>query len=83
MLFPCFYVENIQTNDLNPYIYISNNKQNNHIMQVIETTTINGDQYQIQLFGESNFYVVDCTDTAIGRFPTLRRAKNFLKKVQG
>lgn len=52
-------------------------------MQIIETTTINGDQYQIQLFGESNFYVVDCTDTAIGRFPTLRRAKNFLKKVQG
>jgi hypothetical protein len=51
-------------------------------MTTIETTTINNDTYKIEFNGSATYFVSNEFD-CIGRFSTLRRAKNFLKKVQG
>ncbi len=51
-------------------------------MTTIETTTINNDTYTIEFNGSSTYFVSNEFD-CIGRFSTLRKAKNFLKKVQG
>jgi putative heme iron utilization protein len=52
-------------------------------MTTIETTTINNETYTIQFNGSATYFVIDSTDTAIFRCSTLRKAKNFLNKVQG
>jgi len=51
-------------------------------MTTIETITINNNTYTIEFNGSATYFVSNEFD-CIGRFTTLRKAKNFLNKVQG
>jgi len=66
----------------NGYIFVPTNKLKHKTMTTIETTTINNDTYTIEFNGSATYFVSNEFD-CIGKFSTLRKAKNFLKKVQG
>jgi len=64
------------------YIYTIIINKHTNTMTTIETITINNNTYTIEFNGSATYFVSNEFD-CIGRFTTLRKAKNFLNKVQG